>query len=335
MFNAMVSPTDNAALYLESTQTQAGPVELTDLGDHQTFTSAAELWSKKTGYAPQIYPNGVSTGCYVFNRTTNDKVYVSAGTAYQGGLLIDVAALEVTCTRTADAVNPCIITSVVIDATGVVNVNQGLKGAALSTTRGNAGGPPILAAQEIELGQVKYTSETSAPVAAEEIFQLVGVHRERFDFPGWETYTVPSRDGTIAGGSMQFVAALGDTHIASPKHIYAHYAEPSFTQLNPISNFSPPTRTHSLTSVPIYGGALGIWSTSLTQGSFSIYLINGVSDWVFGLQDTIATLRFCPDMYGACMTVQGMCSVKATFPAGQLAVATVTLTCVDGAIFPR
>ena len=335
MFNAMVSPTDNAALYLESTQTQVGPVELTDLGDHQTFTSAADLWSKRTGYEPQIYPNGVSTGSYVFNRTTNDKVYVSAGTAYQGGILKTIAALEVTCTRTGDAVNPCIITSVVIDATGVVNVNQGLKGAALSTTRGAAGGPPILAAEEIELGQVKYTSETSAPVAAAEIFQLVGVHRERFDFPGWETYTLPSRDGTIAGGTMQFVASLGDTHVASPKHVYGYYSEPGLTRLNPISNFSPPARVHSITSIPIYGGAIAIWSTSMTQGSFSVYLISGISGWVFGLQDTIATITFCPDQYGACLTAQGMCSVKASFPAGSLPVATVTMTSLDGAIFPK
>ena len=65
---------ENAQLQYESGQTPVAMVELTDQGDHLEFLSAANLWSRRTGYLPDIKPNGLATGGMVIPAvsTTDD-----------------------------------------------------------------------------------------------------------------------------------------------------------------------------------------------------------------------------------------------------------------------
>lgn len=82
---------DNAIIYKEAAQTAVAMVALTDSGDHKTFESADELWSGKSGFAPDVKPNGVATGGNL-SPSVADNVAVSAATVYLAGVLTTVAA---------------------------------------------------------------------------------------------------------------------------------------------------------------------------------------------------------------------------------------------------
>lgn len=90
---------DNAAIYAEMSQDQVAMTALTDDGDHTMFNSADTLWSYRSGYTPDVKPNGVATGGAVTAATANDTVSVAALTCYLAGVLTSVsadAALSVT-----------------------------------------------------------------------------------------------------------------------------------------------------------------------------------------------------------------------------------------------
>ena len=87
---------ENAILYYEAGQTLEAYAELTDQGDHKDFKSADNFWSKVSGYAPVVRPNGIVTGA---NRCvipavagTDDLVDTLALTAYLAGVSTTVAA---------------------------------------------------------------------------------------------------------------------------------------------------------------------------------------------------------------------------------------------------
>ena len=49
---------DKAKLDYEAGQDVTAMSTLTDSGDHTNYTSAASLWSRKTGYDAVVYPTG-------------------------------------------------------------------------------------------------------------------------------------------------------------------------------------------------------------------------------------------------------------------------------------
>ena len=53
---------ENAKLQYEAGQNAAAMAALTNSGDATNFTSAASLWSGRSGYAPVVRPNGLLTG---------------------------------------------------------------------------------------------------------------------------------------------------------------------------------------------------------------------------------------------------------------------------------
>ncbi len=57
----------------------AGSGELTAGSDAKNYTSGVELWSKKSGYAPTVLPNGVISGFTITPHASNDTVAYSAG----------------------------------------------------------------------------------------------------------------------------------------------------------------------------------------------------------------------------------------------------------------
>lgn len=311
---------ENAKLQYEAGQTATAMSALTNSGDETTFTSGASLWSRRSGYAPVVRPNGVLTGGAVTAHADNDKVSVAALTCNLQGVVTSVAAGSATITRPAtDVAKVCSIT---VNAAGALAVVAGTDGSttAFSETRGAAGGPPLIPVDSIEIAQVRVTSDAAAAVAAAEIFQVVGTHRERADFPLY--------DIDYDSGSVTFLAALPEIHTGTlPKKVYASYAAPIFADVALASDFTPPETSHSVSSTQVYGTTMGSTSSALGQGSFTAYLESGVTDALVSLKNEILWFKFYPDRYQSpYILTQGKLGIARTFPAGDSIQAACTIS---------
>ena len=315
-----MSTAENAKLQYEAGQNAVAMSALTNSGDETTFTSAATLWSGKSGYAPIVRPNGLLTGGAVSVHADNDKVTVAALTCNLQGVVTSVAAGTGTITRPAsDKAKVCSIT---INSSGAIAVVAGTDSlsSAFSETRAAAGGPPLIPVDSIEIAQVRVTTSAAGAVAASEIYQVVGLHTERADFPLW--------DVNYDAGSVTFLGALPEIHTGPvPKKVYASYASPIFADVALASDFIPPENTHSVSSTQVYGTTLGATASTLGQGSFTAYLSNGVSDALVQLKDQTLWFKFFPDRYASpYLLCQGKLGVSRTFPAGDSIQAACTIS---------
>ena len=315
-----MSTAENAKLQYEAGQNAVAMSALTNSGDETTFTSAATLWSGKSGYAPIVRPNGLLTGGAVSVHADNDKVTVAALTCNLQGVVTSVAAGTGTITRPAsDKAKVCSIT---INSSGAIAVVAGTDSlsSAFSETRAAAGGPPLIPVDSIEIAQVRVTTSAAGAVAASEIYQVVGLHTERADFPLW--------DVNSDAGSVTFLGALPEIHTGVvPKKVYASYASPIFADIALASDFVPPENTHSVSSTQVYGTTLGATASTLGQGSFTAYLSNGVSDALVQLKDQTLWFKFFPDRYASpYLLCQGKLGVSRTFPAGDSIQAACTIS---------
>lgn len=320
---------ENALLEFEAGQDAVPMSELTDSGDRTTFTSPADLWSRRSGFAPVVRPNGIRTGGEVTPAAsgTADAVDVGAATAFQDGDDVSVAG-----TTDLNVARPSTDThlkaSIVIDDTGAYSVVQGATGTSFSDVRGNAGGPPFIPDGQIEVGQVWYSSQTSGQIASEDIHQVVNVHQERSDFPLW--------DVDAFNGQITFLSALPAIHEPSsdpaPKGVFASYAEPIFAEAQLASEFVPPENSHSVSSTQIYGTTLGSTSKSLNQGSFTAYLQDGVTDSLVQLKDEVLWFRFKPDRFqNQKILANGTLGMSRQFPAGDNIQANCTVSAEEPA----
>lgn len=311
---------ENAKLQYEAGQNVTAMTLLTDSGNNTTFTSAATLWSGKSGFAAVVRPNGLLTGGAVTTHASNNTVTVAALTCNLAGVVTAVSAGTAVATRPATAVSK--VNSITIDSTGAIANVAGTDGAttAFSETRAAAGGPPLIPVGSIEIAQVRYTSNTAAVVASAEIFQVVGLHTERADFPLW--------DVNNGAGSVVFLAAHPLIHTGpTAKRSYASYSTPIFADVALASDFVPPETTHSVSSTQVYGTTLGSSSSTLGQGSFTAYLTNGVSDALVSLKNSTLWFKFFPDRYASpYILTQGKLGISRTFPAGDTVQATCTIS---------
>ena len=201
---------DQALVQYESGQTLAPMQAMTDSGDHATFSITAKPWSGVAGKEPEILPDGLATGGAISPNTgSNDSIICAPLTCYLAGVLTAVATGNVTVSRAATETH--LITSITVNDAGALTAVAGAEGTAFSETRGAAGGPPLIPSGSIELGQVRLSSATAAEVAATEIFQVVGSHQERYDFP-------------IFGAPRRFYVSVADAagRQASPQVEVAH-----------------------------------------------------------------------------------------------------------------
>lgn len=316
---------ENAKLQYEAGQTSTSMTTLTNSGDETTFTSSASLWSKRSGYAPVVRPNGLLTGGAITpHASDNDKVNVAALTLNLNGVVSSVSAGTATITRgvSTDTHN---ITSITINSSGSIAAVSGTDGTAFSETRGAAGGPPLIAVDSVEIGQVRTTSVTAAKVTSAEIFAVVGTHTERADYPLY--------DINYSAGSVTFLAALPEIHTGTlPKRVYASFAAPIFSDVQLASDFVPPETTHSVTSTQVYGTTLGSTSATLNQGSFTAYLQDGVADGLVQLKNQDLWFKFYPDRYKSpYLLTQGKLGVSRTFPAGDNIQAACTISATERA----
>lgn len=321
-----MSTAENAKLQYEAGQNATAMSALTNSGDETTFTSGASLWSGKSGYAPVVRPNGLLTGGAVTVHADNDKVTVAALTCNLQGVVTSVAAGTGTITRPAsDKAKVCSIT---INSSGAIAVVAGTDGSGttFSETRAAAGGPPLIPVDSIEIAQVRVTTSAAGAVAASQIYQVVGSHCERADFPLWTV--------NYDEGSVTFLDALPEIHTGTvPKKVYASYAEPIFADVALASDFVPPETSHSVTSTQVYGTTLGATSSTLGQGTFTAYLENGVSDALVSLKNQNLWFKFFPDRYATpYLLCQGKLGISRTFPAGDTIQASCTINAASAAV---
>ena len=316
---------ENAKLQYEAGQSSAAMAALTNSGDETTFTSAASLWSGRSGYAPTVRPNGVLTGFAVTTHASNNTVTVAAGTLNLNGVVTSVGAGTGTITRPASAVAK--VCSVTINSSGSIAVVAGADGSDgnFSETRAADGGPPLIPVDSVELAQVRVTSDTAAVVGSAEIFQVVGLHLERADFPLY--------DINYGDGSITFLAALPEIHTGpTPKKTFASYASPIFADVALASDFVPPETSHSVSSTQVYGTTLGSTSSTLGQGSFTAYLQDGVADALVTLKNETLWFKFYPDRYKSpYLLTQGKLGISRTFPAGDAMQASCTISASEAA----
>lgn len=321
-----MSTAENAKLQYEAGQNATAMSALTNSGDETTFTSGASLWSGKSGYAPVVRPNGLLTGGAVTVHADNDKVTVAALTCNLQGVVTSVAAGTGTITRPAsDKAKVCSIT---INSSGAIAVVAGTDGSGttFSETRAASGGPPLIPVDSIEIAQVRVTTSAAGAVAASQIYQVVGSHCERADFPLWTV--------NYDEGSVTFLDALPEIHTGTvPKKVYASYAEPIFADVALASDFVPPETSHSVTSTQVYGTTLGATSSTLGQGTFTAYLENGVSDALVSLKNQNLWFKFFPDRYATpYLLCQGKLGISRTFPAGDTIQAACTINAASAAV---
>jgi hypothetical protein len=315
---------ENALLEMESGQDQASMGALTNSGDNTVFESNATLWSLRSGYEPDIRPNGLRTGGDITPAASNtaDAVDVAASTAYQDGDDKSVSgSTDLAVTR--PTTDPYKKDSIVIDGTGSYAVVAGTEGTGFSDSRGAAGGPPYIPDGQIEVGQVWMSATSSGQITEDQIYQVVGTHQERYDFPLWEV--------DAFNAQVNFLSALPLIHEPStdptPKNVYAAYATPLFSQIQLASEFVPPENSHTVNSTQVYGTTLGNTSKSLNQGSFTAYLQDGVTDPVIKLKDEQLWFRFRPDRAKSQkIFANGKLGVGRSFPAGDNMSASCTIS---------
>jgi hypothetical protein len=266
----------------------------------------------------------VLTGFAVTTHASNDTVTVAAGTLNLAGVVTSVNAGTATVTRgvSADTHN---ITSITINSSGAIAAVAGTDSTAFSETRGANGGPPLIPVGSVEIAQVRTTSVTAAAVASSEIYQVVGLHQERADFPLY--------DINYDEGSVTFLDANPEIHTGpAPKKTYASYASPIFADVALASDFVPPETSHSVTSTQVYGTTLGSTSSTLGQGSFTAYLQDGVADALVTLKNQTLWFKFYPDRYQApYLLTQGKLGISRTFPAGDTIQAACTISASEAA----
>lgn len=319
---------NNAGIFYESAQSQQSYAAMTDSGDHKTFTLSAKPWSSVGSYAYTITPYGLATGGEITVGSGDDNVQTAALTCYMPGAtgasattgLLSVAAdTSVAVTRGASSDTHC-ITSVTVDTNGAIVAVAGTDGTAFSETRGAAGGPPLIPVGSIEIGQVRTTSVTAGVITADEIYQVVGTHQERYDYPVWSENPLT--------GKITFAAALPLIHTGSvTKSVRARVATPIFAEIPRAKDWVPAETTNSVGSEQYYDGAVGSVSSSLGQASFTASLNDGITDAILAKKGQTLIFKFLPDKNKApYQLTQGVVGIGRTFGVGANPTVTVTIS---------
>lgn len=327
-----MSISDDAIIYYEAAQTVVPMVELTDAGDQTFFKSADNFWSNKAGFKASVLPDGVINGFAITPGTANDTVDVAAGSGYQAGVKEEVSASSALSVPRPAVSNYQIISIVLTDAQAIA-IEEGAEHTAFSAVRGADGGPPLIPVGYVELGQVRYSSQTPAVVLTSEIKQVQGDSIERFDYPIFSQKRINVTEGALGYAGVEFLSALPKIHTgAVPKSVYAEYYTPEFAELVDATDFVPAETTHSTTSTQVYGRTIGGSSETLNQSSFTFYPDDGISDPVFKEKNKELLFKFkqnrLDDPY---IIQQGKFGVSRSFPSSDLVKVAATVSSNEAA----
>ena len=298
---------------------------MADAGGHQVFTANDKLWSGKSGYEPEVRPNGIVSGQRLLStHASNDTVTIAGFTAYSKGALHSVSATSLALTRPSTSTHK--ICSVIMDDTGTIDEVEGTEGTEFSTTRGTAGGPPLIPVDAVELGQVRFSSQSAAVIASDEIYQDIGNHAEYADYPVPETFNIGNGINAVSSAEqyshIKFNEVLPLNHEGSvPKRIYIKYYVPVFTVMPRVSDYKPAALGISKSSVSIYegsgvSGAIGsMKADSVGDVSFTVYTNDNITDGILREEGEIMTVKFWQDANKAPYILsQGMLGVDSDFP---------------------
>ncbi len=324
---------ENAKIQIELGQELTTYTAATDSGDHQIF-NAGTLWSGKSGYEPSVRPNGMVSGRNVLTAAaTADQANIAAFTAYSKSVLQSVTATSATCSRptTGGAYK---VTSITMASDGSIVTVAGPENAAgFASTRGSDGGPALIPTNSVEIGQIRVSSSTSAALSTSEIYQVVGQHTERYDYPDWDEYNIGF--GAYADSSaeetahVKFSSALPEIHTNDlTKQVYIQYYTPAFSDVSRAMDFVPIETTHSVSTTQVYGNrTVGSSSKSINQGSFTALLGDGISDSVISVKNTKLTTKFFPDENKTpYILTQGKLGISRTFPVADQTQADCTIS---------
>jgi len=323
---------------IELGRTAVSATAMSDGGDHQIFYKGS-VWSDYDGAEASITPDGVVTGRNMLSvSAVADTVTVAAFTAYLQGTLTTVNATTDTFTR--GTAGKAKVISVYLGSDGSIAVEPGLigSGATFSDTRTAAGGPPLIPVGGVEIGQIRLTVSTAAVLTAAQIFQVVGTHVERYDFPDWAEY--PLGKGYLAdttyeeNAHIKFSSALPAIHTGSTyKHVYAAYSTPTYAELSKTMDFVPAENAHSVSSTEYYNGTIASKSSSLGQASFTALMDDNITDSLMGMQDEIVTVKFYPNRNKTpYILTQGTLGVVRSFPVAAQNQATCTISAENGSV---
>lgn len=299
----------------------------TNGGDNTIFSASFAPISNAAGFEAVVAPNGLLTGGAITPTATANQLAVAALTASMAGATgadasgtLSVAGGNLTITRPATAVSK--INSLTVTNAGILAVIAGTDGVttAFSETRGAAGGPPLIPADSIEIGQVRVVSNTAVVVTTAQVYSVPGLHVERADYP------VYSLDYAL--GKITFATTLPLIHTgALPKKVYIRGAVPLFAPIANTSAWVPAESTYSISSTATYDGPVGSSSSSLGQASFSAIMKDGITDSLMATKGKNIWIEFRPDRDKLLpkQLTQGILGIARTYP-GDNVPTSVTVT---------
>jgi hypothetical protein len=329
-----MSTSANAKIQIETGQTLTDYAEATDSGDQQYFTIGT-LLSGKSGFAPIVRPNGIISGRNLITPgATNDIINIAAFTAYSKSEEQEVSATAATCTR-ATTTGYKKINSITMASDGSILVVEGTQtSTSFSEVRAATGGPPLIPVTSVEIGQIRMTaaSDAAAEISTDEIFQNVGDHTERYDYPVWDGNNLgegEAADVAAAKNShIKFASAMDLDHTGpTAKQVWVKYYTPILSEVSRALNFKPVENTHSVTSQEYYRGTIGSTSSSIGQGGFTALLNDGLTDAIVAEKDQILTVKFFGDENKSAYSLtQGKIGLARTFPEASQNQAEVTIS---------
>lgn len=336
-----MSTSQRGKIQIETSRVLTDFVAMNDSGDKTIFTHGL-VWSSKSGFAPEIVPNGIASGQNLISPgAAADEVAVAAFTVYIGGVEISVDADDaVSVTRPAADGR---ITSIVVDDLGAIAEVAGTDGVAVET-RGAAGGPPLIPVDEVEIGQVRMTSTGTAVFTAAEIYQVNGSHAEYYDNPSFEFDPLGmGKKATVAAKKnafVEFAAALPAIHTgALPKAVFIKYYTPTLVTLPKTTDFVPADTGVTKSNETYYEGAGGsgaigsMKADSVGDVTFTVLAGDGVTDPILGEDGSMTTVKFFPDANKAPYILsQGMLGVGRSFPSGEQNKISATIYCSNPSV---
>lgn len=283
----MARTSKKAKLMLEAGQ-QAVLNETLTTNDNITYSATNLLFSRASGREIDVKVSGILTGAEITSTSTVNEVSVAAFTANVLGQTISVNTSNKTITRATTDTH--VINSIIYNATNSqVEVLAGIEGTSFVETRGAAGGPAYIPDDgSIEIGQVRVSSQTSAVISSNEIFQVDNIHKELAN----DVYSVD-----YFAGQLIFSSAIPAIHTGDvgKKIVLAQYYTPIFTELPNCAAHKACENTYSTTSTPVYNGSLGSTSESLNAGSFTYYGDDLINDLVVKASGDFRFVKFYPD----------------------------------------
>lgn len=319
-----MSTSENAKLQYEAGQAAFPMDAITDSGDAKIFSTSATLFSNKSGSAPVVLPNGVLTGgvASMAISGSDDVIDVASLSLNLNGVADSAVGASADFAVTRQGTDFAMVHSITVNAAGSLVIVQGT----IATdenfveTREAAGGPPLIPVDSVEVAQVRLPSSTSGVITAAQIFQVVGSHLEKADFPVF--------DINFSEAQVEFASALPQIHIGpASKAVEASYSDPIFADISLASDFVPAETSHSVSSTQIYGSTLGSSSSSLGQGAFTAYLGDGITDALVGLKNETLWFKFFSDKFKTANVITlGKLGIARTFPAGDTNQAACTIS---------